>query len=105
MKLINHRQGYNYEYKDGEQCFIRGTITMTRKESEAVTCMLTNEYQKALKSCDTYTRDALGGKITSIRDKDATLLCLGVCATKLIVDRYNLKNYKDVNYCLKIKNI
>jgi hypothetical protein len=98
MKLTNHNKNNSYTINT---FVIHGTITMTRKEAEAVTAMLLNEYMKAVKRGDTYTRDSLK-TFSMVRMGDASLICIGVRATELIAERYNLQGYKPINYGIKI---
>lgn len=100
IKLINHN-----DYYDINGTVIRGTITMSSTDYKKTLDYLKKVYLKALKDCDTYKRDSLSfmqhytGKIY---ETPKSIISLGICATKLIVGRYKLKNYKDINYGIKI---
>ena len=101
MKLKNKQ---NNNYFEIDETIMRGSIEMTRTEWADVYTFLSNEYKKAKKNIDTYTRDSLNSTLHIItRDIFKTIFNLGVCATTLIVKKYNLKNYKDVNYAIIIK--
>lgn len=98
MKLQNRQQNNFFEVDDA---IMRGTITMTEKELSKVFNYLT----KILKTTkDTYIKDSLSllqnKKYTA---KNINMFCLGVTATKLIVEKYKLQNYKDINYAIIIK--
>lgn len=96
MKLTNHKKENSYTI---DTFVMRGTITMTCTEYENAIMFLLREYQKAVKKCDTYTRDSLSGlKLLAV----PRLSSLGVCATKLIVKKYGLTGYKDQNYGIRV---
>ena len=104
MKLVNHQDKNCY---DIETYVMRGTISMTMKEYEALELELYKRYKKALKKIDTYTRDALSQTLEGIKEnrenmKIGRLVSFGVCATKLLVDIFGLKGYKEQNYGIKI---
>ena len=101
MKLTNHSDSNIY---DINTYIMRGTISMTQEELLEVYPFLLRELKKAIKNVDTATRDGLW----NIKDRfnhrrGKRKFCLGITATRLIVKKYNLKNYKDVNYGIKIK--
>ena len=99
MKLRN-RQNNNYFYfKDN---VMRGTIEMTKKEWEDVREFLLKEHKIAVDNCNTAIRDGLNSGFVSI-EVIKKKINVGITATRLIVCKYNLKNYKDVNYLIIIK--
>jgi len=95
MKLINHNQNNTYEI---ETYIMRGTIEMSPKEWENSYLYLSEQYKKAVKNTETYTRDSL----SSLKKDKGLLFSVGVLATKLLAIKYKLKNYKDQNYGIKI---
>ena len=96
MKLINHKKDNAY---DIDTYVMRGTIEMTQKEYAKAFLFLRAKYHKAVKNCDTYVRDSLSS-LDMFRGTG--YISLGVCATSLIAKKYGLKNYKDINYGIKI---
>jgi len=98
MKLRNRQKDNFFEVDDA---IMRGTIEMSRKEWKTAFDYLLKEYKKAIKNCDTYKRDSMIG--LELRNYTDDVFCVGICATKLLVDKYKLKNYKDVNYAIIIK--
>jgi hypothetical protein len=77
---------------------MRGTIEMTPQEWTKTYLWLWGQYQKAIKSIDTYKRDSL----SSLKRDKGLLFSIGVLATSLVAKKYGLKNYKDINYGIKI---
>ena len=100
MKLINHSDSNIY---DIDTYVMRGTIIMTQEEFNWALMFLKKEYTKAKRRCDTYIRDGLSGLEERFKNKGKRNFCLGITATKLLVEKYNLQNYKDVNYGIRIK--
>lgn len=102
MKLINHKDSGSY---DVDTYVMRGIIEMTTKEYKNCLDYLKKEDQKAVKKIDTYTRDSLSfmqhysGKVY---ETPKSIISVGVHATSLIAKKYGLKNYKDINYGIKI---
>jgi ligand-binding SRPBCC domain-containing protein len=99
MKLKNRQNNNYFEFDD---CIMRGEIEMTPDEWKEAYAFLDNEYRKALKDYVTYTKDSLYSGFVA-RNLEGTELSIGVTATKLLVDKYKLKNYKDGNYLIVIK--
>ena len=95
MKLINKTKSNYYTI---DTYVMRGTVIMTKEESQDVYDYLQNAYKIAKENCVGYTRDCL----YMIKDFDFTKkkshFSLGIHATQLVVDRFNLKGYKDQNY-------
>jgi len=96
MKLTNTSRIY-----DINTFVMRGTISMTQEEWGKAYIFLKKRYSKAKKNCETYTRDSLYNIIKE-EPKDK-VFNIGIYATRLIVEKYGLKNYKDVNYGIRIK--
>lgn len=96
MQLKN-RQKNNFFYVD--DAVMRGTIEMTSQEWQKCYLWLWGQYQKAIKDIETYKRDSLA----SLKKDKGRIFCIGVLATQLIVKKYKLKNYRDVNYAIIIK--
>jgi hypothetical protein len=97
MKLTNHHKENSYTHNT---YVMRGTIEMTREEYANAFQWLCRMYEKAVKECNTYVRDGLSSLLLQ---KDTQIFfSLGVTATKMIAKKYGLKNYKDVNYCIRI---
>ncbi len=80
---------------------MRGTIEMTVEEFVKANDYLGEEYKKAIKNCDTYIRDTIGGWVGLVPDV-GNYFALGGTATKLIASKYGLANYKSINYGIKI---
>jgi len=95
MKLKNYNGDSFYTI---DTYVMRGTIQMTHNEYDKVYDYLSKEKTKAIKNVDTYKRDSL----YSLKKETKRMFSVGVCATKLIVDKYGLKNYKDVNYGIHV---
>lgn len=96
MKLTNHQKNNFY---DVDTSVMRGTISMTPNEYKKVYAYLCDQYQKAVKSIDTYKRDNL----SSLKKETNKLFCLGVVATALIAKKWKLKRYNNgINYGIKI---
>lgn len=111
MKLINHRKN-NFVYCG--DCVCRGSIVMTSADYRECLELLNRKYEYAKKKLHTYTRDALSplfnkkGRTDVIKENGAKYpsVCLGDCATRIILDHYNLMGkYKEQNYRIIIKNI
>ena len=99
MKLINHNKNNHY---DIDTFVMSGTITMSQKEYKKVYEFLMATRDKAILKIDTYTRDSLEN-IKHFQNKTVgDLFSFGVVATKLIAEKYGLKNYKKQNYGIKI---
>ena len=96
MKLINHKRDNSY---DIDTYVMRGTIEMTSDEYDQVYAYLKETYNQAVKNCDTYVRDSLSSLKYFM---GIGYISLGVCATKLIVNKYHLESYKDQNYGIKV---
>ena len=105
MKLVNYKRGYNERF----DCSIHGTIYMTHSEWDKSFAYL-KRYAKRMKDfnltlyshyLDLVKTDSqrqiqtVGGFIINIR----------VTATELLVERYNLTNYKRGNYQINVSNI
>lgn len=101
MRLTNHQKDNSYTI---DTYVMRGTITMSLSEYKDAVEYLKRTYTRAVKLCDTYTRDSLSpfsfyyGHI----EKPIKPVCFGVCATQLLVTKYRLPNYKDQNYGIVI---
>ena len=95
MKLKNRQKDNFFEVDDA---IMRGTIEMTAKEWQKSYLWLWGQYQKAVKDIETYKRDSL----SSLKKEQGRIFCIGVEATRLLVKKYKLKNYKDVNYAIII---
>ena len=95
MKLINHKDSNAYNI---DTYVMRGTIEMTPQEWTKAYLWLWGQYQKAIKSVDTYKRDSL----SSLKREKGRLFSIGVLATSLLAKKYGLKNYKNINYGIKI---
>ena len=101
MKVINHQKENRPYYDD---CVIGGTVVISPREFKDAIAYLKRKYQTAEKKTQTYVRDSLrplfSGKLP---EKKWGARVLGVCATKLIFDRYELPNYKEQNYRFLVK--
>lgn len=100
MKLTNHPNSNIY---DINTYVMRGTITINQEEFEKISEFLIKIEKEAIKDCNTYVRDGLSGIKKRLKNrKGKRKFCLGITATRLIAGQYNLKNYKDVNYGIRI---
>lgn len=99
MKLINHRKEYAYTINT---YVMDGTIQMTSKEFQSVMEFLQKKLNQAIKNCDTYVRDSLMSKSWIVEPTVKSFFSLGVVATKLIANEYNLKNHRKQNYGIQI---
>ena len=97
MKVTNHNKNNCIYTKD---CVVRGTITMSEQEFYQVEKYLKARYIKAVKDCETSIRDGL--KYTKLLPKSKKVV-MGVTATRLIFEKFNLPRYKEVNYLWEIK--
>ena len=89
MKLTNKNNSNIY---DVDTYVMRGTISMSKDEWKEVLMFLEKEYKKAVKNCDTYIRDSLWNFEKRFENKGKKIFCLGITATQLLVNKYNLQN-------------
>ena len=103
MKLTNHNDNNTYTI---DTYVMRGTIEMTKQEFKEAKIFLLNQYNKAVLEVDTYTRDSLSNLVNTgkIHREQPEYSSWGVCATKLIAEKYSLKNYKSQNHGIKIND-
>jgi hypothetical protein len=100
MKLINHNKNNGYNMKDG--AFMRGTIEMTAGEFSQACEYLQKKKKEATKKCITQIRDGLAHGYEIEHFPAGIFISYGVTATRLIVDYFNLKGYKEQNYAIKL---
>jgi len=109
IKLINHHKG-NYTYDDGGSVMY-WSIYMTRDQFDKGMSHLKKVYEEAHDNCDTYIRDSLAyiyewGKPVTPRTDIYTndyRVCIGVTATKILCEYYNIARYKHTqNYIIII---
>lgn len=115
MQVINHHQG-NYTFADlTSSSVMYGTIKVTPKEFASIVTFLWKKYAQAEKSANTYVRDGLNHclnyslpqwekrKKQNRYPQHNNRVCLGVTATELIFEQWNLPRYKKQNYVIVIK--
>ena len=97
MQLKNRQKNNFFEVGS---YIMRGSIEMTGKEWQKCYLWLQIQHEKAVKDTKTYQRDSLA----SLPKKNGEVFNIGICATQLLINKYKLKNYRDVNYAIIIKN-
>lgn len=80
----------------------RGKISMNPKEFKDVCVYLKKQHLIAINKCITYQRDSLHNGVDGIDRVSKKTFLITICATILIVIKYNLKNYKNHNYLITI---
>lgn len=100
MKLINHNKNNGYNMKDGS--FMRGTIEMTPYEFERACLIVRKAKNKAIKNGITEIRDGLAGGYKIEHFPAGVFISWGVTATRLIVEAFKLRGYKEQNYAIKL---
>ncbi len=102
MKIVNHQKG-KYTFDDTNNGSVMyGSIYMSEKEFDDVVKFLRRRYAIAKRYNQTYKRDSLSHALdwTLKQHGSDKRICLGVCATELIFERYNLPRYKRQNYVI-----
>lgn len=104
MKLINHHNGNHTYISATDSTVIKGTIELTQKEYSDSIAFLRKQYSTAKRKGYTYERDSLA-HVFMYADIYATkthAVCLGVCATEILLGYLNggsiPKRYKKQNY-------
>jgi hypothetical protein len=87
MKLTNHNKD-NYHYTG--DCVTRGTITMN-----------VSEWTKVLQFF--LRQNHLYNDYRKMKIDIAKPFCIGITDTKRLCQKFNLSNYKDINYRIVIK--
>jgi hypothetical protein len=95
MKLINYYYGYNPIF----ECSIHGKIVMTAKEWKDA-----YNFLKRTKKIDSYFKKVLTEDVerTIPTRNGSYLLNVRVSATEVLVEKYNLSNYKRGNYMIEV---
>ena len=83
MQVINHQQ-VNYKLLKDSSTIYRGTIIMTKKEYQDMWLYFQNQF--------------IAPMIPTLYKSFG----LGVTATEMIFERYNLPRYKKQNYLIKV---
>lgn len=104
MKLVN----YNYGYIEKMGCCMGGKIEMDEKEWRMAQVYLNHgSVNKKIARCmglsKPCTRIAIKRRLDKcIKTKKTNIFCLGVSATRAIVDRFALDGYKPNNYFIQV---
>jgi hypothetical protein len=94
MKLINYNYGYLFD------CVIHGKIIVNKKEWQDILKFLARV--KPHSSYPFYKTMLKDDAKRIIKTKQGDLVNIRVWATEKVVNKYNLKNYKKVNYMFLI---